>query len=143
MRAQPLEPPPVDDTKVGAKASCGRVRRFGHDLGALCDALVSLVAAIREYPRRPVVQADLRYLSEDSALREMLGVLTAYGQAGRYRYIDQLSGPGADAAAAAEERWREVEWDLVKARSDFGAHAKPPRDSEKPASTRQRSTCSD
>lgn len=75
----------------GALPSSKRLRvDYGHNIVAVTDAVVDLVADRRAYARRPAVQDDLNFIRHDSNLRWMLTVLSTFGKWRRYYRLDEF-----------------------------------------------------
>ena len=102
---------------LGALKSSGRMatseelrKRFGHDLLALTDEVVTIGAADKDFASRPAVAADLDFISSDQHLREMLGVLSYFGKRGRYHDLEVFLGADPHSLGdSPEQAWQRME----------------------------------
>ena len=66
---------------------------YRHDIVALADAVVELVANKPAYTRRPAVPDDLYFIRHDTNLRQMLAVLSTFGTWSRYYRLEEFLDP--------------------------------------------------
>jgi hypothetical protein len=96
------------------------LKRHGHDVLGLIDALLELVEGVSDYASRPAVSEDLEFIRTDQGLRDLLGVLSHFGQRGRYSRIDGLvAGGGSDVESEPSRQWDEIELRLLMSRADW------------------------
>jgi len=97
------------------------LKRHRHDILGLIDALVGLVEGTSDYTIRPAVREDLEFIRSDQGLRDLLGVLSHFGQRGRYSRIDGLvaGGGGGDVESEPSRQWDEIELRLMMSRTDW------------------------
>jgi len=103
----------------GSRPDWSTLRRLGHDLLGLLDALVATVEQADDYATRPVVVEDLDFIRNDGGVRGLLAVLSDFGSSGRYVRLDDLVRDvrkGADGEPG--RRWEELEQEMVWARPD-------------------------
>ncbi len=85
------------------------MKKYGHNLIALADAIVDFSERTGYADSRPAARPDIDFMTSDGQLRELLAVLTDFGEWGRYYNLDTLlnrTGHGAtrDDPAAAFQR---------------------------------------
>lgn len=83
----------------GTLPTLKEMRKYGHNLIALADAIVNLSEGTRYADSRPAARADIDFISSDEQLRELLAVLTDFGEWGRYYNLDTLLNRTAHVAA--------------------------------------------
>ena len=69
------------------------IKKFGHDLLKLADAVVSFADRIGYSKSRPAVKEDIDFIRGDKQLRELLAILTGFGTRARYYDLDTLLDP--------------------------------------------------
>jgi hypothetical protein len=105
---------------TGSRPSGSELRRHGHDVLGLLDDLVEVVASCESYAARPPVRDDLEFIRTDRDLRDLIGVLSHFGQRGRYSRIDGLvSAEGGDVESEPSRQWDEIELRLLMALPDW------------------------
>jgi hypothetical protein len=109
----------ASDHVRGTRPSRAEIKRIGHDLITLMDALLASVDGVDAYVGRPAVIEDLAFMREDDAMRNLLATLASFGNAGRYsRLDDMVSARRQGADDEPSRRWEEIEQELVWSRPD-------------------------
>ena len=67
-----------------------QVKKYGHNLIALADVIVNLSEGTGYADSRPAARLDIDFMTGDERLRELLAVLTDFGEWGRYYNLDTL-----------------------------------------------------
>jgi hypothetical protein len=67
-----------------------RVKKYGHNLIALADVIVNLSEGTGYADSRSAARMDIDFMTSDERLRELLAVLTDFGEWGRYYNLDTL-----------------------------------------------------
>jgi hypothetical protein len=88
-----------------------RSDRKGHDLVHLLDRVIA--ACFRpDYLRRPAARDDLQYLRRDPRLRQLVQLLSEFGQAARYYELDTVLGQRHD-TDSPDDTWRRLESEVL------------------------------
>lgn len=99
---------------------------YGHDIVALTDAVVELVADRPTYADRPAVQEDLDFLRRDTHLRRMLGVLSTFGAWSRYYRLEEFLNPDQVKPDDDPDRaWEAIESEVLRQHPDWSQQLDP------------------
>ena len=106
--------------RSGQLPTQAKVKRFGHDVLALTDAIVVIARADQQFVSRPAVAADLDFIDCNDDLRRILKVLSHFGKQGRYLDLDLLLGEHVDAPGdGPEQAWQELESRFLQGQPDW------------------------
>ena len=74
----------------GTLPTSREMKKYGHNLTALADAIVDLSERTGYADSRPAARLDTDFMTSDKQLRELLAVLRDFGEWGRYYNLDTL-----------------------------------------------------
>ena len=69
-----------------------RIRKLGHNVDEIVDAVVDISVTTQFAGRRPATQADVTFLRSDWILDALIDVLACVGKGGRFKDIDSAFG---------------------------------------------------
>lgn len=99
---------------------------YKHDIVALTDAVVERVANQPAYACRPAVQDDLQFIRHDAHLRQMLVVLSTFGQWSRYYRLEEFLDPDGVAPEDDPDRaWEAIETEILRRHPDWPQQLDP------------------
>jgi hypothetical protein len=85
--------------------------RKGHDLEKLLTWVLQ-DCFTASYLSRPAAREDHDYLKKDPEFRKLFGILSRFGQAARYHYLDVILGE-VPATSSPEDEWQRLEIDFL------------------------------
>jgi len=104
--------------------------RTGHDLTRLLNKITQECFSEAYLNRVPAARQDVEYLRNDSRLRELVRILSDFGQAARYHNLDIVLG-GSPTTLSAEQQWEQVELAILREDDDWAEQLKAPVNTDK------------
>jgi hypothetical protein len=95
------------------------IRKYGHRLVLLADALVGVAERSPNYARRQAVQDDLEFIRANEDLRRLLTFLEDFGVEGRYHRLDEFLDPGFTDDDSPYQKWSAFETEIALRASDW------------------------
>lgn len=102
----------------GALPSTAVIKKYGHDLERLLEAVVDACFDEDYRNSRPAAAADATYLQSDPGLRRLLGALSRFARSARYYNLNVVGGEDPN-TGSPEQEWSKLELEIVRERLEL------------------------
>jgi hypothetical protein len=105
----------------GTLPTSREMKKYGHNLTALADAIVDFSERTGYADSRPAARLDIDFMTSDKQLRELLAVLRDFGEWGRYYNLDALLNRTGHAATRDDPAasFQRIESRILQHQSDW------------------------